>query len=78
MDGKQVVVYTSENCDECQNVMDYLTELNIEFEEKNTTHDRNFLKELQQKNVYVTPAVFINDRCILGLRKHKIKNALGV
>lgn len=76
MQGKEVIVYVSDNCKECDRVKEYLELLGADYKLKNVTEERNFLKELQTRHIYATPATIINGEVILGFQKQKIENEL--
>ncbi|WP_173917773.1 glutaredoxin family protein [Halobacillus sp. Marseille-Q1614] len=78
MSQHKVIVYTSNQCSQCEKVIKKLSEWNIDFEERNISDDRTYFKELQSQNVYGTPATFINDEKVLGYQERKLKRTLGI
>lgn len=78
MTDAKVVVYTSRNCMKCEQVLEKLSEWDIDFEERNVSENREFFKELQSKNIYSTPATFIGGEKILGFQERKLKRLLKV
>ena len=78
MTDSKITVYTSDNFHESKEIMHFLDELSVEYEEKNISHDRTHLRELQEQNVYSAPAVLINDKIILGFQKDKIRRLLRI
>ncbi|GAB2555854.1 thioredoxin family protein [Gracilibacillus alcaliphilus] len=71
--NQQIDVYISDNCAECEKLIQFLEEANLSFYEKNTTKDKQNLMELQQQNVFITPAVIIDDHHpIIGFQPDKI------
>ncbi|WP_077624157.1 glutaredoxin family protein [Sediminibacillus massiliensis] len=78
MTRQSVVVYVSENCRQCDQLLSHLDKWEVDYIEKNVTNNKEHIKELQEHKVYGTPAVFIQDQKILGFQKSKIKKALGI
>ncbi|MFC7063673.1 glutaredoxin family protein [Halobacillus seohaensis] len=78
MNQHRVVVYTSNQCSDCEQVLTKLKEWDIEYEEKNISQVQSYFKELQNQKVYGTPATFINDEKVLGYQEHKLKRTLGI
>ncbi|UOQ44359.1 glutaredoxin family protein [Halobacillus salinarum] len=78
MSNQRVIVYTSNNCSNCEKVVSKLSEWEIEFEERNISSNREYFKELQKKKVYGTPATFIDEEQILGYQENKLKRTLRV
>ncbi|MCT2534947.1 glutaredoxin family protein [Aquibacillus koreensis] len=77
MNRHNVIVYTSNSCQECEKVLSCLDELGITYTEKNISEDHEYRKELQKEKVYATPAVFYGKQVILGYQKQKLIRALG-
>ncbi|WP_431801692.1 glutaredoxin family protein [Halobacillus andaensis] len=78
MSQQEVVVYTSDHCTHCKNVLSKLNEWGIDYKEKNVTQNRSYFKELQQQKVYGTPATFIGDDKVLGYQERSLKRVLGI
>ncbi|MBH0231575.1 glutaredoxin family protein [Halobacillus yeomjeoni] len=78
MSNPKVVVYTSDDCTNCDRVITKLSEWEVEFEERNITRNREYFKELQSKKVYGTPATFIDEEKVLGFQERKLKRTLGI
>lgn len=76
MSEKEIVVYISDDCDESTQIIDYLIELSVDYNVKNVTRNREYLTELQARNVYAAPAIFINEQVVLGFQKDKIKRLI--
>ncbi|GAA4074930.1 MAG TPA: glutaredoxin family protein [Bacilli bacterium] len=72
MSEKEITVYTSDDCEESIQIIDYLKELQVNYNERNVSENRAYLTELQARNVYSVPAVFINNQVVLGFQKDKI------
>ncbi|UOQ84268.1 thioredoxin family protein [Gracilibacillus salinarum] len=79
MGQKHVSLYVSDNCEECEQIKEYIHNLDINFDVKNTTEDKRHLSELQEHDIYITPAVIIDDYYqIIGFNKDKINRILNV
>lgn len=71
------VVYSSTHCTFCKQLKAYLTEQNVEFEERNIDESETFAKELQDLGMSSVPVTVIGDMTILGLNPTRIKKALA-
>lgn len=78
MKYNNVVVYTSENCTQCEKILSFLDKWEVPYEEKNVSSDRSAFKALQEQKIYGTPAIMIDNRTILGFQKNKLKQELGL
>ncbi|QHS24107.1 glutaredoxin family protein [Virgibacillus sp. MSP4-1] len=77
MTQKEVLLYTSDNCDQGRKIKQLLNDWNIPFQEKNISENRSYLKELQADKVYATPATYINGERVLGYQKEKLARLIG-
>ncbi|MBU5595411.1 glutaredoxin family protein [Amphibacillus sp. MSJ-3] len=75
---RQIIVYTCDRCKESENIINLLKELAVDYEERNISKNRAYLKELQTHNIYSAPAIFIGDKVILGFQKGKISRLIRV
>lgn len=80
MSDEDVIVYISEDSRKCEQLLTELDELKVNYETKNVTKHRSYMKELQNAGIFGTPATFIGDEKtpILGLQKNKIRQALDL
>ncbi|MFC4025337.1 glutaredoxin domain-containing protein [Oceanobacillus longus] len=80
MSNNQVIIYISNNNSiQSNKVINLMNEHNIPFITKNVSDNTEHMKELQAKEIYGTPATYIDDqKVILGYQKNKIKHALGL
>ncbi|MFQ3545153.1 glutaredoxin family protein [Halobacillus rhizosphaerae] len=78
MSDQMVVVYTSNDCSNCDKLISRLSEWEVNYQEKNISENRQYFKELQSKKVYGTPATFIDDEKILGYQERKLRRTLGI
>ncbi|SET06090.1 Glutaredoxin [Salinibacillus kushneri] len=77
MRQNEVLVYTSDNCEQSQNVMQLLNQWDVPFQEKNISKHPPYLKELQADKVYATPVTYVRDERILGYQKGKLERLIG-
>lgn len=78
MTEKSVIIYISENNKQCKKLLNQMEEWNVSYETRNITRNHDYKKELQDMDLYGTPATFINNdpTAILGFQKNKIKASL--
>jgi glutaredoxin-like YruB-family protein len=74
---KKVVVFTSDTCGYCHMVKDYFKEINVSYEERNVSTDKEARKELMSKGFMGVPVVYINDDVVQGFDKAKIDELLN-
>ena len=74
---KKVVVFTSDTCGYCHMVKDYFNEINVSYEERNVSTDKEARKELMSKGFMGVPVVYINDDVVQGFDKAKIDELLN-
>lgn len=60
MEFKDVVLYTKENCDQCDNTKKWLKDNDIEFEEKSLYADQDVLQRILDMNFREAPVLSIN------------------
>ena len=72
----KVTIYTSNTCPYCTMAKDYLTEKNIEFEEKNVQTDAEARSELLAKGYTEVPVIYVDDEEIVGFDKAKLESLL--
>ncbi|MNI98623.1 Glutaredoxin-like protein NrdH [compost metagenome] len=73
----KAIVYSSTHCNFCKQLKTYLTEQNVEFEERNIDLNETFAKELQDLGMSSVPVTVIGETTILGLNPTRIKKALA-
>lgn len=73
----KAVVYSSTHCNFCKQLKTYLTEQNVEFEERNIDTSEVFAKELQDLGMSSVPVTVIGETTILGLNPTRIKKAIA-
>ncbi|MDY6065702.1 MAG: glutaredoxin family protein [Finegoldia sp.] len=76
---KNLTVYTSNGCQYCHALKDYLDENKVEYTERNISEDMEARKELMQKGHMGVPVTVIDGETeIVGFDQEKIKEALGL
>ncbi|SDD09109.1 Glutaredoxin [Terribacillus halophilus] len=77
MRHREVEVYISDDCRQCEQVIDQLKKWNIHYTVKNITNSPAFLKEMQAHSIYSVPLVLINGEKVHGFQKDRIQQLLG-
>ncbi|SER37920.1 hypothetical protein SAMN04487944_103251 [Gracilibacillus ureilyticus] len=78
MNQREVQVYISSNCKECDDLLHFLDKKNVKYISKNTSRNKSYLKEIQEENVYVTPVVKAYGNWILGFQEDQLSDVLGL
>ncbi|GEM02335.1 Glutaredoxin [Halolactibacillus halophilus] len=73
----EVHVYVSDECDECDRMVDLLNKEAVDYELKNISSDKEHLRELQKQHVYATPALIVKGKKVLGFQEQRIKQLLN-
>lgn len=77
MEDQRIDVYISDNNTECERLVDFLQEADISFSLKNTTENKQHLTDLQKNNIFITPAIIIDDHYqVIGFQPDKIRRFL--
>lgn len=76
MTAKQITVYTGDECSESNQMISLLEELEVKYNEKNVSKNREYLTELQSRNIYSTPAIFIGEQVLLGFQSQKTQQLI--
>jgi glutaredoxin-like protein NrdH len=64
--GKQVIVYTTNDCIECTMVKQGLTEEGIAFEVRDISADNDFQKEVEKYGFLGVPVTVVGDKAVKG------------
>ncbi|MFD1067117.1 glutaredoxin family protein [Oceanobacillus locisalsi] len=75
---KKVTLFFSEDNQASEKVKAFLDNNDVSYELKNVTHNKAYLKELQEMRIFGTPTLFIDDKKIEGVQKNKIRYELGL
>ncbi|MGM8212466.1 glutaredoxin family protein [Virgibacillus sp. W0430] len=80
MADKEVTVYISDNCKECEALIKQLEEWDIAYNKINVTKEQKKMDRLQSMDIYGTPALFVKGRKlpVLGFQKNKLKDVLNI
>ncbi|SFB04374.1 Glutaredoxin-related protein [Lentibacillus halodurans] len=78
MNGRDIIVYISENSLQCEQLLDQLDQSDIHYECRNVTENQKYLDQLQKEGIFGTPATFVNNKVVLGSQFNKIKQNLGM
>ena len=75
---KNVVVYTAPGCRVCHAEIEFLSQRNIDFIEKNIRTDLDAMQEMVEINSQSTPTTVIDGEVIIGFDRQKISEMLGL
>jgi glutaredoxin len=78
MPAKNVVVYTAPGCSVCRAEVEFLSQNNVEYIEKNIRTDLDAMQEMVEMNSQSTPTTAIDSEVIIGFDKQKISEKLGL
>jgi glutaredoxin len=78
MPAKNVVVYTAPGWSVCHAEIEFLSQRNIDFIEKNIRTDLDAMQEMVDMNSQSTPTTVIDGEVIIGFDKEKISEMLGL
>lgn len=73
----KAVVYSSTHCTYCKQLKTYLTDNQVEYEERNIDLDDTYAGELQALGMSSVPVTVIGGTVILGLNPTRIRKALA-
>ncbi|MFD2043865.1 glutaredoxin family protein [Ornithinibacillus salinisoli] len=77
---KQITVYISDDCIYCEKLIYKLHEWGIDYQLKNVSKQKAYMKQLQEQGIYGTPVTYSHqsDRYILGLQFGELKKELNI
>ncbi len=78
MSAEKVVVYTAPGCSVCHAEVEFLSQNNVDFTEKNIRTDLDAMQEMVEINSQSTPTTVIDGEVIIGFDKQKISALLGL
>ncbi|KAB8137965.1 glutaredoxin family protein [Gracilibacillus oryzae] len=78
MKHHEVHVYVSEDCKECDDLLDFLEEKNVKHISKNTSKNKEYLEEMQKENIYMTPVMNVRGKWVQGFQTKQINQVLGL
>lgn len=77
--AKRVVLYTQPRCGNCVKAKEFLSSMQVAFEERDVAHDREALLELVEVHKsQITPTILVGDRVLIGYDRDKLVAALGL
>lgn len=76
-EGNKAIVYTSTYCPYCTQVKNYLTEQNVEYEERNVDKDEKYAEELWNTGVRSVPVTVIGESKIVGFNRTQLEKAIA-
>ncbi|WP_404451192.1 glutaredoxin family protein [Virgibacillus necropolis] len=78
MTRHNVIIYTSDNSPDCEKLVGKMNKWGVDYIVKNVSNNSNYLKELQSRGVFGTPATFVDDEPILGIQESKLRYVLSL
>ena len=75
---KKVILYTQPGWHFCSLQKAWLSEQDVEFEERNIQEDSSALEELKELGIFSTPATRIDDELVIGFNQQKLVALLGL
>lgn len=75
---EKVVVYSSDTCPYCVAAKEFLSENNVEFEEKNVSRDDAARAELIQKGYRGVPVIIVGEEEVVGFDKERLESLLSL
>ncbi|WP_186576311.1 glutaredoxin family protein [Aquibacillus kalidii] len=78
MTEQNVLVYVSDDCNECVEMMAFLDKYHVEYQVRNISNNQEYMRELQREKIYATPVAFVNKERVLGFQKNKLMSVIGL
>ncbi|MBP1950659.1 glutaredoxin family protein [Virgibacillus litoralis] len=78
MNDKEVIVYISNDCLNCEKLLSQLKQWKIKYTTRNVTENQEYIKQLHERDVFGTPTTLVDDHVICGSQINKIKYLLGM
>ncbi|MCE5089383.1 glutaredoxin family protein [Staphylococcus devriesei] len=72
-----IIIYTQNDCPPCTFVKNYLSEHNVEYEEKNIVND-TYRNEMLEYDAFATPFILLNNEPMYQVDMDKINNAFNI
>ena len=73
----KVVVYTTKTWPHCTTAKEYLSQKDVEYEEKDVQQDTQARKELMGRGIMAVPVIAIGDEFIVGFDKARLEEKLS-
>ncbi|PTF03326.1 NrdH-redoxin [Staphylococcus devriesei] len=72
-----IIIYTQNDYPPCTFVKNYLSEHNVEYEEKNIVND-TYRNEMLEYDAFATPFILLNNEPMYQVDMDKINNAFNI
>jgi glutaredoxin len=72
-----VVLYSATGCPLCAKYKNLLAEKGIQYTEKNTTEQPQYLRELKDKGSMMVPTIFVGEKFVAGFRPNSVLELLS-
>ena len=73
----KVTIYTQNDCPPCTFVKNYLTEHNVDFEERNIANP-TYRNEMIDRDAFSTPFILLDDEPMYQVDMDKLNQTLGL
>ncbi|KIX90040.1 glutaredoxin [Staphylococcus microti] len=73
----KVMIYTQNDCPPCTFVKNYLTEQNVDFEERNIANP-TYRNEMIDRDAFSTPFILLDDEPMYQVDMDKLNQTLGI
>ncbi|MDO5375844.1 MAG: glutaredoxin domain-containing protein [Staphylococcus rostri] len=73
----QVIIYTQNDCPPCTFVKNYLTEHDVDFEERNIAN-ATYRNEMIARDAFATPFILLDDEPMYKVDMDKLNQTLGL
>lgn len=74
----KVIVYTQHGCGPCHQEVAWLTQNNVDFEERNISENPEYIDDLRKVGAMATPVTFVGDEVIFGFDRNKLQTLLAL
>lgn len=72
-----VIVYTSTNCQHCRQVLGFLSEKGVSYEERNVEQNDDFAQQIWDMGMRAVPVTVIGEHRIVGMNEAHFEKALA-
>ena len=76
---KKIVVYSTDKCQYCKQIKEFLTKEGFKFTECNLSENPKKVKYIQEKTQQMSvPVTFVGDKFVVGWKKMELSRLLGL
>lgn len=74
---EDVIIYTSTNCLHCRQIMSFLSEKGVPYEERNIEQNDEYAQQIWDMGMRAVPVTVIGEHIIVGMNQAQLDRALG-